>query len=637
MALINFTDLDFDQIKTSIKDYLRSNSTFTDFDYEGSNLSILLDVLAYNTYITAYNANMVSNEVFIDSATLRENVVSLARNIGYVPKSITCSSANVSFFVDVSNYPEATKPKTLTLKSGIVCTSDSFNATNYIYSIPDDITVPVVDNLARFSDISIYEGSLLKSSFTIDTSQPDQRFILQNSNIDTSTIRVLVKRLNSQNEIARKYNQISNIFDVNSTSEIYLIQEVEDERYELIFGDGNFGKKLNSGNYIEVSYIVTNGPVANDTTGFRFAGILEDNNGSSVTSGISLITTLSPSSGGREIESVDSIKKYAPRRYATQNRAVTATDFESIIPVVYPNSESVTVFGGEELDPPKYGKVFITIKPKDGAYLSNFVKKNIIRDLKKYSVAGIVPEIVDAKYLYVETSSSVYYNTNSALSANDLKTKVTNSIEVYSKSNELNSFGGRFKYSKFQRTIDNVSDSITSNITTVRMRRDLRPALNSFANYEICFGNKFHFLPNQRFNIKSSGFKVSGISETVYMSDLPNLDGITGTMFLFKLYSNTDYEILRTNVGTVNYLTGEIMLNTLNITNTLLTNSGENIIQIQATPESNDIIGLQDLYIKYDSTNSNIEMIGDVIDSGSDISGSSYTFSSSFTNGSLTR
>lgn len=637
MALINFTDLDFDQIKTSIKDYLRSNSTFTDFDYEGSNLSVLLDVLAYNTYITAYNANMISNEVFIDSATLRENVVSLARNIGYVPKSITCSSANVSFFVDVSNYPEATKPKTLTLKSGIVCTSDSFNATNYIYSIPDDITVPVVDNLARFSNISIYEGSLLKSSFTIDTSQPDQRFILQNSNIDTSTIRVLVKRLNSQNEIARKYNQISNIFDVNSTSEIYLIQEVEDERYELIFGDGNFGKKLNSGNYIEVSYIVTNGPVANDTTGFRFAGILEDNNGSSVTSGISLITTLSPSSGGKEIESVDSIKKYAPRRYATQNRAVTATDFESIIPVVYPNSESVTVFGGEELDPPKYGKVFITIKPKDGAYLSNFVKKNIIRDLKKYSVAGIVPEIIDAKYLYVETSSSVYYNTNSALSADDLKTKVTNAIEVYSKSNELNSFGGRFKYSKFQRTIDNVSDSITSNITTVRMRRDLRPVLNSFTNYEICFGNKFHFLPNQRFNIKSSGFKVSGISETVYMSDLPNLDGITGTMFLFKLYSNTDYEILRTNVGTVNYLTGEIMLNTLNITNTLLTNSGENIIQVQATPESNDIIGLQDLYIKYDSTNSNVEMIGDVIDSGSDISGSSYTFSSSFTNGSLTR
>ena len=637
MALINFTDLDFDQIKTSIKDYLRSNSTFTDFDYEGSNLSVLLDVLAYNTYITAYNANMISNEVFIDSATLRENVVSLARNIGYVPKSITCSSANVSFFVDVSNYPEATKPKTLTLKSGIVCTSDSFNATNYIYSIPDDITVPVVDNLARFSDITIYEGSLLKSSFTIDTSQPDQRFTLQNSNIDTSTIRVLVKRLNSQNEIARKYNQISNIFDVNSTSEIYLIQEIEDERYELIFGDGNFGKKLNSGNYIEVNYIVTNGPTANDTTGFRFAGILEDNNGSSVTAGISLITTLSPSSGGREIESVDSIKKYAPRRYATQNRAVTATDFESIIPTIYPNSESVTVFGGEELDPPKYGKVFITIKPKDGAYLSNFIKKNIISDLKKYSVAGIVPEILDAKYLYVETSSSVYYNTNSALSADDLKTKVTNAIEVYSKSNELNSFGGRFKYSKFQRTVDNVSDSITSNITTVRMRRDLRPVPNSFANYEICFGNKFHFISNQRFNIKSSGFKVSGISETVYMSDLPSLDGITGTMFLFKIYSNTDYEILRTNIGTVNYLTGEILLNTLNITNTLLNNSGENIIQIQATPESNDIIGLQDLYIKYDSTNSNVEMIGDVIDSGSDISGSSYTFSSSFTNGSLTR
>jgi hypothetical protein len=637
MALINFTDLDFDQIKTSIKDYLRANSTFTDFDYEGSNLSILLDVLAYNTYITAYNANMVSNEVFIDSATLRENVVSLARNIGYVPKSITCSSSSVSFFVDVSNYPEATKPKTLTLKSGIVCTSDTFNASNYIFSIPDDITVPVVDNLARFSNITIYEGSLLKSSFNIDTSQPNQRFVLQNSNIDTSTIRVLVKRLDSQNEIARKYNQISNIFDVNSNSEIYLLQEVEDERYELIFGDGNFGKKLNTGNYIEATYIVTNGPDANGTSGFRFSGILEDNNGVSVTTGISLITTILSSSGGKEIESVDSIKKYAPRRYSTQNRAVTATDFESIIPVIYPNSESVTVFGGEELNPPKYGKVFITIKPKDGQYLSNFIKKNIVRDLKKYAVAGIVPEIIDAKYLYVETSSSVYYNTNSALSSEDLKTKITNAIDTYSKSNELNTFGGRFKYSKFQRTIDNVSDSVTSNITTVRMRRDLRPIINSFTNYEICFGNKFHFSPNQRFNIKSSGFKVSGISETVYLSDLPSIDGTTGTMFLFKLYSSTDYEIVKNNVGTIDYVSGEIMLNTLNITSTLLTNSGENIIQIQAIPESNDVIGLQDLYIKYDSTNSIVEMIGDVIDSGSDISGSTYTFSSSFTNGSLTR
>jgi hypothetical protein len=636
MALINFTDLDFTQIRSSIRDYLRANSNFTDFDFEGSNLSILLDVLAYNTYITSYNSNMISGEVFLDSATLRENVVSLARNIGYVPMSRKCSTANVSFFVDVSNYPEATKPKTLTLKSGIVCTSNSFNATNYIFSIPDDITVPVVNDIASFSSIAIYEGSLLNSSFTVDLSSPSQRFILPNSNIDTSTIRVLVKRLNSQNDIAEKYTQITNLFDIDSNSKIYLLQEIEDERYELLFGDNSFGRKLNDGNYVEVSYIVTNGEDANGVSGFRFSGIIEDNNGQSITTGISLVTTINPSSGGKEIESVDSIKKYAPRRYSTQNRAVTATDFESIIPIIYPNSESVTVFGGEELDPPRYGKVFITIKPKDGSYLSNFIKQNIIRDLRKYSVAGIVPEILDAKYLYVETTSSVYYNINSALSADDLKTKVSSAVDVYSKSNELNSFGGKFKYSKFQKIIDDVSDAITSNITKVRMRRDLRPNINAFTNYEICFGNRFHYNQGQRFNIKSSGFNISGISDTVYISDL-HTEGNIGSIFIFRLLSNSDYEIIKNNVGTINYLTGEIVLNTLNITSTLLTNSGENIIQIQAIPESNDIIGLQDLYIKYDSTNSVIEMINDVIDSGSDISGSTYTFSSSFTNGSLTR
>lgn len=634
MAIINFTDLDFDQIKASIKSYLRSNSNFVDFDFEGSNLSMMIDVLAYNTYINSYNANMISNEVFIDSATVRENVVSLARNIGYVPRSRTCSKAKVSFFVDTSSY--TTKPKTITLKAGLVCVTNQFNNTNYTFSIPDDITVPVVNNIAKFDSIEVHEGSLLRNDFTVDNSQPNQRFILPNQNIDTSTIRVKVKTRET-NDISEKYEQISNIFDINSQSKIYLIQEVEDERYELLFGDGNFGKSLSDLNYIDVTYITTNGLSANGVSGFTFAGSLVDNNDSAIQNGISLISTISASSGGKEIESIDSIKKYAPRRYSSQNRAVTALDFESIVPVVYPDAESVSAFGGEELSPPKYGKVFITIKPKNGNYLSNTIKSNIVRDLKKYCIAGIVPEILDPKYLFVETSSYVYYNANTALSANDLRTKISSAITSYTKSADIESFSGKFKYSKFQKVIDNVSDSISSNITVVRIRRDLKATLNSFVSYELCFGNKFHVNKSERFNIKSSGFKVSGVSDTVYLSDIPNSDGKSGVIFLFRLTSPQTYEIVKSNVGTVNYVSGEILLNTLNITSTATTSSGENLIQVQAIPESNDVIGLQDLYLNYDQTSSTIEMINDVIESGSDISGSTYTFSSSFTNGSLTR
>jgi hypothetical protein len=635
MALVNFTNLDFDQIKSSIREYLRANSNFTDYDFEGSNLSTLIDVLAYNTYITSYNANMVSNEVFIDSATLRENVVSLARNIGYVPHSRSSSKANISFFVDVTGL--STNPLTLTLKSGVVCTtSTSFGNQNFSFIIPQDITVPVVNGIALFENVNVYEGSFVVNSFSIDANNPNQKIILENANIDIDSISVFVRDTQSST-IRNTYKLSKNLFDITSESRVFFIQEIEDQRYELIFGDGIFGKKLENLNYIEVSYNVTNGENGNGVSSFNFNGRIVDNSNRVVTTGISLLTTNSPSQNGREIESVESIKKYAPRKYSAQNRAVTATDYETIIPTIYPEAESISVFGGEDLNPPQYGRVFISIKPINGPFVSNQVKDNIERSLRRYAVAGIVPEIIDLKYLYLETDTTAYYNSNSTSDPNYLKDIIFNNIRNYSNSKELNKYGARFKYSKYLKIIDDSNSSITSNITKIVMRRDLRSSLNTFADYEICYGNEFHIKNSNGYNIKSSGFLVSGINDTLYMSDVPDSNGLKGTIFFFKLQSATQPVIVRRNVGTIDYIKGEIILYPVNITSTVKTSFAQPIIEISVVPKSNDVIGLQDLYLQLDINNSSLNMLSDEISSGSDISGSSYKVTSSYTNGDLVR
>jgi hypothetical protein len=635
MSLVNFTNLDFDQIKVSIKEYLRSNSNFTDYDFEGSNLSVLIDTLAYNTYISSYNANMVSNEVFIDGATLRENVVSLARNIGYVPRSRTASRANISFFVDTTAL--SINPLTLTLKKGTVTTtSSSFGNQSFSFIIPEDITVPVIEGIAFFDAIDIYEGTFLTTNFTVDSNDPNQKFILENVNIDTSMISVKVRNT-EMSSVSRKFILSNSLFEVTADSKVFFIQEVEDQRYELIFGDGIFGQKLEDMNYIDISYITTNGIYGNGVSSFNFNGRLIDNESRVVSSGISLITTNTSSQSGKEIESIDSIKKYAPQIYSAQNRAVTASDYEAIIAKIYPETESISVFGGEDLNPPKYGKVFISIKPFNGPYVPEPVKENIQNKLRKYSVAGIVPQFLDLKYLYMEVDSTVYYNTNSAPSSDYVKSIVSSNVNQYADYTELNKFGARFKYSKFLKIIDDSHVSITSNITKVSIRRDLRPILNKFADYEICYGNAFHIKNTNGYNIKSTGFVINGLTDTVYLSDLPDSTGKYGSIFFFKLDSTTESSIVRKNVGTIDYEKGEIKLNPINIISSSKYIGGNATIQISAIPKSNDVIGLQDLYLQLDTTNSNITMLSDTIASGSNTSGSTYLVTSSYTNGELVR
>ena len=640
MTLQNFTSLDFDQIKKTLRDYLKSNSNFTDYDFEGSNLSSILNVLAYNTYITSYNANMISNEIFIDSATLRENIVSLARNIGYVPRSRKAATANISFFVDTTNvFPT---PATITLQKGIVAaTSAQFGNSSYVFSILDDVTVPVIDNTANFTNIPVYEGNVIKQTYTYTSRNQNQRYILDNAGVDTDLISVIVK--NSQDStISVKYSLQDSLFEIRNDSKVYFIQEIEDERYELLFGDDIFGKKLEEGNYIEVSYITSHGDSANGIDKFSFSGRLvyiRDGQEYLVTSGISLITTEISSSGGEKIEGVESIKKYAPRIYSSQNRAVTANDYETLIPAkIYPETESISVFGGEDVVPPQYGKVFISIKPRNGDFIPNLIKENIRRSLKKYSVAGIVTEILDLKYLYLEIESQVYYNTNLAPSASYISTIVQNNVNSYAESSELNRYGARFKYSKFLKIIDDSSDAITSNITKVKMRRDLRVNLNSFAEYQIGFGNRFHITNIDGYNIKSTGFRVSGLSQDVYLGDIPDTNQNTGSIFLFSLDSpaSKSPSILQRNAGKIDYVNGIITLNPINIISAPIKN-GQPTIEISVVPQSNDVIGLQDLYLQLDISMSTFEMVTDKISSGADPSGTSYVTSSSYNNGNLIR
>ena len=630
MAFNQFTNLDFNDIREQIKDYLRSNSNFTDFDFEGSNFAILIDTLAYNSYLTAYNTSMAVNESFIDSATLRENVVSLARNIGYVPRSKKAATARITFSAS------GVEARSVILKKGVVALGGA-RSSNYIFSIPDDITAtPNSNKVVTFSNIEILEGNLLKKTFIVDDSQPDQKYILPNSNIDTSTIRV-----RTVGTAIEEYSPYTNIFNVDADTRLYLVQEISDERYQILFGDNILGKKPANGARIEVTYIETTGEAANGASNFTFSGQLvsktagKDKN---VTTGVSAVTTLQAAEQGDDIEGIDTIKYLAPRVYASQYRAVTANDYSSLIPFLYPNVESVSAYGGEELDPPQFGKVFITIKPKNGDFLSEVAKNTIKNKLKEYTIAGIRQEFLDLKYLYVEYDSTVSYDPGQVTNTEDLFSRVQQAIVNYSKSTDINSFSGRLKYSKLLRQIDNVDAGITSNITNLIMRRNLVPAYDQLANYELCYANAFH-AEVEGFNIRSSGFRVSGIDGTLFLTDVPDTNitipgrpaqvaPTTGSISVIKFSQNNEIITVIEDAGSVDYVKGEIILFPINISSTSLPNR----IEIGVTPESNDIVAKENLYIVLDTTGKSVLTLKeDLITSGSSRSGSNYIPPSSYT------
>ena len=646
MPFTQFTSLDFEQIKAQIKDYLRANSTFSDFDFEGSNFSILIDTLAYNTYINAFNANLVANESFLDSAQIRENVVSLARNIGYVPRSKSSARASIYFDVQTSS----TEP-IVYLKPGLVCVGNA-NNTTYRFSITEPAHASIINGVASFgtadSPIEVLQGTALSAQF-LATNDVDQRFMLSNPNIDASSIKVFVSGP-ADTSIGREYMMIDNILNINKTSEVFFIQEVQDEKYEILFGDGYFGKKLENNSVITVRYIITDGAESNGASEFSFQGVFTSNDPNTELTPTTLIpdagvtiTTVNGATNGSDMEDISSIKYFAPRLYSSQYRAVTPRDYEAIIASIYPRTESVAVIGGEELNPPQFGKVQISIKPKNGTYVSDFDKQQIKSKLKSYAIAGINSEIIDLKILYVEIDTTVYYNTAKISSPTGLSSRVRDSLTGYSNTVDINKFGGRFKYSKILQLIDRVDSAITSNITKLKIRRDMKVLLNQFAQYELCFGNRF-YINSAGFNIKSTGFTISGTNDTVFITDVPNkkadgsLDGSgKGVLSVIAKNRNEELKVVAKSAGTVDYHKGEIILNTLNITSTVAAN---NLIEIQAFPDSNDVVGLKDLYLNFDVSNSKINMIKDVIASGEDVSGVVFTrdyYTSSYSNGDLER
>ena len=591
MPYTQVANLDFEDIKVALKDYLRAQSDFTDYDFDGSALSTLIDTLAYNTYYTAFNTNMVVNELFIDSATLRDNVVAIAKQLGYRPKSATSPTAYVSFKV---NYTNPTTDTELLLKkgSGFIATYDN---NVYQYVVLDDVTAQVVNDVATFTDVAINEGTQLTNTFTVNTALKGQRFILDNQNIDTNTIRVKVYPTGGS--FSEPYLVADNILGVDGNSKVFFLDEIEDERYEILIGDGVLGKKLENNARIEVSYLTTSGPESNGVRTFVFSGVLENPQGVSPTAFTTSITSTTASAGGEEIESTQKIKYTAPKAYGTQDRAVTAQDYEAIVRQVYPATSDIIIFGGEDQDPPEYGRVFIALKPKDASYLTSLTKNQIIEELKKYVVASVEPKLIDPSILYVELTSKIYYNRESTdQTPAQIRDKAIGSVQSYLDTSDTEKFNGKFRYSKMVGVIDDADKSINSNLTEVTMRKDFYPSLNSTFYYEVCFQNAFDVNCDDPI-LSSTGFRVT---------EYPNFDVYVedrgGKIVLYRLDSVTGEKVvLDSDIGDIDYVKGELKMYALTI---IKGSFFDNRISLRVKPLSNDIKAVREVYLDVDVANS---------------------------------
>ena len=591
MPYTQVANLDFEDIKVALKDYMRAQTDFTDYDFEGSALSNLIDVLAYNTYYTAFNTNMVVNELFIDSATLRDNVVAIAKQLGYRPKSATSPTAYVSFKV---NYTNPTTDTELLLKkgSGFIATYDN---NVYQYVVLDDVTAQVVNDVATFTDVAINEGTQLTNTFTVNTALKGQRFILDNQNIDTNTIRVKVYPTGGS--FSEPYLVADNILGVDGNSKVFFLDEIEDERYEILIGDGILGKKLENNARIEVSYLTTSGPESNGVRTFVFSGVLENPQGVSPTAFTTSITSTTASAGGEEIESTQKIKYTAPKAYGTQDRAVTAQDYEAIVRQVYPATSDIIIFGGEDQDPPEYGRVFIALKPKDASYLTSLTKNQIIEELKKYVVASVEPKLIDPSILYVELTSKIYYNRESTdQTPAQIRDKAIGSVQSYLDTSDTEKFNGKFRYSKMVGVIDDADKSINSNLTEVTMRKDFYPSLNSTFYYEVCFQNAFDVNCDDPI-LSSTGFRVT---------EYPNFDVYVedrgGKIVLYRLDSVTGEKVvLDSDIGDIDYVKGELKMYALTI---IKGSFFDNRISLRVKPLSNDIKAVREVYLDVDVANS---------------------------------
>ena len=614
---LDISELDFDAVKANLKTFLSNQTEFSDYDFEGSGMSVLLDVLAYNTHYLGYNANMLANEMFLDSADLRSSVVSLAKAVGYTPTSSTASSANINVVVNSAT------GSSLTMTRGTKFTT-TVNSQSYSFVNNADVSIQPNDGVYTFSSLPIYEGSLLTFKYTVDTTDTEQRFIIPNENVDTTTLTVKVQN-SSSDSTTETYTLATGITELTSTSKVFFLQEIENLRYEVYFGDGVLGKALEDGNIVILDYIVTNRSGANGASTFALSGNI--GGFSNVT-----ISTNSNAGGGTGPESISSIKYNAPRDYSAQDRAVTADDYKTLVKTLYANADAVQVWGGEDHSTPNYGKVYISIKAKSGANLTVATKNSLVTDLKRYSVASVTPTILDPETTYLTLVSNFKYN--SSITTKDvttLQTNVLSTIASYS-SSSLQNFTGMFRHSALSKNIDAADTSILSNVTTVKMYKYFAPTLNSALKYTISYNNAF-YNPHSEHNktaggiVSSTGFKINDDSSANehFLDD----DG-AGIIRAYYLVSGTR-TYTDSTYGTINYTTGEIILTAAHLTSiSNVDGATSTVVRVFVIPNSNDIVPVRNQVLQIDTANSTVTGEVDAIESGSSQAGTSYTTSSSY-------
>ena len=617
---LEISELDFDGIKSNLKTFLSQQNEFTDYDFEGSGMSVLLDTLAYNTHYLAYNANMLANEMYLDSADLRSSVVSLAKQVGYTPTSCTSSTATIDVLVNGAS------GATLTMSRGTKFTT-TVDGQSYSFVNNSDVSIPPASGIYKFSNLVIYEGSYLNYKYTANTSDIDQRFIIPNDSVDTTTLTVKVQE-SSSDSTTRTYTLATGITGIDDTSEVYFLQEVEGGRFEVYFGDGVMGKAIADGNIVIFDYINSNRDAPNGASSFTLSGTIGGFTSATV-------TTVSNAAGGTGLESITSIKYNAPRDYSAQDRAVTAEDYKTLVKSLYANAQAVQVYGGEDAAVPDYGKVYISIKAKSGSNLTVVTKESIVQSLKKYAVASVTPVIIDPETTYITLVVNFKYDSGKTTKdVTTLQTNVLNAIASYN-NNTLEDFAGMFRYSQVLQDINEADTSVLSNITTVKMYKYFTPTLNSGFKYTLSFNNAL-YNPHSGHNstgggiVSSTGFKIDGDTTNEHFLD----DDGAGVLRVYylngatRVYTDSTY-------GTVDYATGEVVLTSANITSISNVDGATSTqIRVVAIPSSNDIVPVRNQVLSIDTSNSTITGEVDGIVSGSSQAGTSYTTTSSYSGGS---
>ena len=613
---LDISELDFENIKGSLKRFLSNQNEFKDYDFEGSSMAILLDLLAYNTHYLAYNANFVANEMFMDTAQLRSSVASLAKLVGYTPNSARAPIADLKLVINDGT------GSTITIPAGTKFSS-AIDGLTYTFVSIDDKTIQPVDGIYTAQSLNVYEGTYVTYTYTNDTSDIDQRFLIPSDRADTTTIKVVVQN-SASDTTSNTYTKATSITQLDGTSKVYFLQEAEDGQYEIYFGDGVIGKLLEDGNIINISYVVTNKTEANGATSFTLSGSI---------AGFTDITTTVNSSaqGGAEPESLQSIKFNAPSFYASQDRAVTVEDYKSKVKQLYANTQSVSAWGGEDAETPFYGRVYISILPTSGSNLTDSTKDRIVKDLKKYSVASVTPVIIDPETTDVILTTTVKFDEKATTKVADtIKSNVITTITNYN-TNTLQAFDTMFRHSKLTGLIDDTDDSILSNITTVQLRKSFTPTIGSSTKYSINFANAL-YNPHSGHNtssggiLSSTGFKIDGNTTDVFFLD----DDGNGNVRRYYLVSGVK-TYADNNQGTIDYATGQVTLNLLNVSSiSNIRGSASTIIEITVQPSSNDVVPVRDQIVEIDVANSIVTVEGDTFVGGSAEAGVGYTTSSSY-------